>query len=122
MAPMTDGAKPLNATRIMYIDDSGTSPDNAVAVAAGWITDKHRWTQFESEWERARNADGDRFDCMHMVEFVFGKKGTEFEGWSLAKKQRISSSFRAIIKETADKGFALGVVKKDFDEPSAATA
>ena len=51
-----------------------------------------------------------------MAEFVFGRRGTEFEGWSLEKKQRISARLRGIIKNTVAKGFALGIVKKDFDE------
>jgi hypothetical protein len=108
----------------IYIDDSGTSPENAVAVAAGWIAQTPSWADFESAWETARNIDGDKFDCMHMAEFVFGQKGTEFEGWSLEKKQRIATRLRGMIKNAADKGFALGIAKKDFDEvvPSALRA
>lgn len=100
----------------IYIDDSGTSPENAVAVAAGWIAHTDSWVTFQTDWDKARDIDGDKFESMHMAEFVFGRKGTEFEGWSLEKKQRISARLRGIIKKSAAKGFALGVVKKDFDE------
>jgi hypothetical protein len=105
----------------IYIDDSGTSPENAVAVAAGWIAHTDSWVDFQADWDKTRDIDGDKFDSMHMAEFVFGRRGTEFEGWSLEKKQRISARLRGIIKNTAEKGFALGIVKKDFDElvPSA---
>jgi hypothetical protein len=108
----------------IYIDDSGTSPENAVAVAAGWIAHTDSWVDFQADWDKARDLDGDRFDSMHMAEFVFGRKGTEFEGWSLEKKQRISARLRGIIKNTVTKGFALGIVKKDFDEivPNAVAA
>ena len=105
----------------IYIDDSGTSAENAVAVAAGWIAHTDRCVDFQADWDKARDVDGDKFDSMHMAEFVFGRRGTEFEGWSLEKKQRISARLRGIIKNTAEKGFALGIVKKVFDElvPSA---
>jgi len=112
------------AALTIYIDDSGTSPTNAIAVAAGWIAETPSWTNFEADWERARNVDGDIFECMHMAEFVFGQKGTAFEGWSLEKKQRIATRLRGIIKNAVNKGFALGIVKKDFDDlvPSALRA
>ncbi len=101
---------------LLYIDDSGTRPENAVAVAAGWIAHTDSWVDFQADWDKARDIDGDKFDSMHMAEFVFGRRGTEFEGWSLEKKRRISARLRGIIKNTAEKGFALGIVKKDFDE------
>lgn len=100
----------------IYIDDSGTSPEHAVAVAAGWIAHTDSWVDFQADWDKASDIDGDKFDSMHRAEFVFGRRDTEFEGWSLEKKQRISARLRGIIKKTAAKGFALGVVKKDFDE------
>jgi hypothetical protein len=53
---------------------------------------------------------------MLMAEFVFGRRVTEFEGWSLENEQPISARLRGIIKNTLAKGFALGIVKKDFDE------
>lgn len=93
----------------IYIDDSGTSPENAVAVAAGWIANTDSWVDFQTDWDKARDIDGDKFDSMHMAEFVFGQRGTEFEGWSLEKKQRISARLRDLIKDTAQKGFALGI-------------
>jgi hypothetical protein len=82
---------------IIYIDDSGTSPENAVAVAAGWIAHTHSWLNFQTEWNKARAIDVDTFDSMHMAEFVFGRRGTEFEGWFLEKKQRISAGLRDVI-------------------------
>ena len=59
----------------IYIDDSGTSPENAVAVAAGWIAHTDSWVDFQADWDKTRDIDGDKFDSMHMAEFVFGRKG-----------------------------------------------
>jgi len=38
----------------IYIDDSGTSPENAVAVAAGWIAHTDSWVDFQADWDKAR--------------------------------------------------------------------
>jgi hypothetical protein len=43
----------------IYIDDSGTSPENAVAVAAGWIAHTDSWVDFQADWDKARDIVGD---------------------------------------------------------------
>jgi hypothetical protein len=43
----------------IYIDDSGTSPENAVAVAAGWVACTDSWVDFRADWDKARDIDGD---------------------------------------------------------------
>src|SRR5258708_17731032 len=101
---------------VLYDEDSGKRREKGGAVGAGWIAHMDSWVDFRADWDKARDIDGDKFDSMHMAEFVFGRRGTEFEGWSLEKKRRISARLRGIIKNTAEKGFALGIVKKDFDE------
>jgi len=54
---------------------------------------------------------------MHTSEFVDGRGSkNEFKGWSLDKKQLVAARLRQIIKKRVLKGFALGVVKKDYDE------
>ena len=37
----------------IYIDDSGTRPENAVAVAAGWMADTDSWVDFQADWDKA---------------------------------------------------------------------
>jgi hypothetical protein len=99
----------------MYFDDSGTSPVNTVAVAAGWISRVSYWIPFEKKWEQARKVKGEEFECMHMAEFVYGQKDSGFENWDLPKKQRVAARLRAVIKKFAFKGFALGISKNDYD-------
>ena len=41
---------------IIYIDDSGTSPENAVAVAAGWIAHTDSWVDFHRACLRMRKG------------------------------------------------------------------
>jgi hypothetical protein len=43
----------------IYIDDSGTSPENVVAVAAGRIADTDSRINLQTDWDKARDIDGD---------------------------------------------------------------
>jgi hypothetical protein len=98
----------------IYIDDSGTAPDQNVAIAAGWIAKMPAWILFERSWAKIRNVDSQKFTCMHMADFVYGSG--QFKGWSLDKKLLVVEKLTPPIKKRALKGFALGVIKKDFDE------
>jgi hypothetical protein len=40
----------------IYLDDSGTSPENAVAVAAGWIAPTQSRTDFQAPFSVSCNA------------------------------------------------------------------
>ena len=102
------------AALTIYLDDSGTSPTNSIAGAAGWIAKLPSWELFQRDWEKIKNIESDKFGCMHMAEFVHGSE--EFEGWDLDKKLRVIRKLRKVIMKRALKGFALGVIKKDFDE------
>jgi hypothetical protein len=104
----------LVAMLTIYIDDSGTSPNETIAVAAGWIAKTPAWTLLERGWAKVQNVESHRFTCMHMGEFSHGSK--EFEGWDLNKKLLVIRKLTPLITKRALKGFALGVVKKDFDE------
>lgn len=97
----------------LYVDDSGTGPTQGVAVAAGWIAPTHSWNLFDRDWQRLQNGV-DKFNCMHMAEFVGGHG--EFVGWGLDKKRRLATNMRTLIKKRARKGFALAVTKTDFDQ------
>lgn len=104
------------AALTFYIDDSGTSPTQNVAVAGGWIARMPAWGFFEKEWDKVRNIESDRFDCFHMADFVDGRGSkNEFKGWSLPRKEKLLKKLRRVVKKRAAKGFALGVIKKDFD-------
>lgn len=99
-----------------FMDDSGTSPNQSVAVAAGWIAKAPSWHLFDREWRKIQNDPSHKFSCMHMSEFAFGGQGTEFENWNLPKKEAVLNKLSLLVRRRALKGFALGVVKKDFDD------
>jgi hypothetical protein len=98
----------------IYIDDSGTAPDQNIAIAAGWIADMAVWKLLDQDWAEVRKDKDHEFNCMHMADFVYGDK--DFVGWDLPKKWAVLKKLVPIVKNRAAKGFGLGVVKKDFDE------
>jgi hypothetical protein len=53
------------------VDDSGTSPENAVTVAAGWVAHTHSWSDFQVDWDKACNIDGDKFDAFLQAADMF---------------------------------------------------
>jgi hypothetical protein len=98
----------------LYLDDSGTGPTQNLAGAAGWVAQMRTWDFFARDWEKIKNIESNKFNCMYMTDFVGGWK--EFKNWGdLPKKSRLTAKLRGIIKKRALKGFALGVVKDDFD-------
>jgi len=98
----------------LYIDDSGTAPEQSTAVAAGWIAKYPTWNFFNREWDKVRNVESRKFSTMHMASFVYGKG--EFENWDLDTKKTVLNKLFPIFHRRIHQGFGLGVIKKDFDE------
>ena len=54
----------------VYFYDSGTHKESDIAVAACFISDVRRWTEFEADWNSAlRDAEIDKYG-FHMADFV----------------------------------------------------
>jgi uncharacterized protein DUF3800 len=111
---LTEAPEVYVAVLNLYLDDSGTGPSQNLAVAAGWIAKMPTWDFFARDWEKIGKIESNKFDCMHMTDFVGGWK--DFKNWGgLPKKVQLATKLREIIKKRALKGFALGVAKDDFD-------
>jgi len=99
----------------LYLDDSGTGPTQDVAVAAGFIGTLQGWKRFERAWNKIKGVESQKFECMHMTDFVWDKK--KFKNWGdLAKKQTLISKLTRAITDNALKGFTISVVKSEYDE------
>jgi Protein of unknown function (DUF3800) len=98
----------------VYFDDSGTSPQNPIAVVGGWISPAEQWKKFEREWTRIQEAEG--FHVLHMADFMFGSSRTEFGNWNNLKKNRVIRALRKIIQAHCVYGFGFSVHKQDYDE------
>lgn len=103
-------------TFAMYMDDSGTSPDQNVAVAAGWIAKTPSWIYFQRDWDKVKSIQSDKFKCMHMADFVGGHE--EFTRWGQGfteQKSRVVKKITKILHKRVFNGFGIGVVQKDFN-------
>ena len=103
-----------NPMMSLYMDDSGTSPSQDIAIAAGWLGTLQSWKGFEKDWNKVRSIESNKFECMHMNEFVWDHG--EFENWGdLDKKLRLVPKLTNIINNRSTKGFAIAVAKSEFD-------
>ncbi len=104
------------AALTIYIDDSGTDPNQAVAVAAGWISPIEQWKKFAKGWERLKHAPGYEFGCFHMSPCLARNEDTEFRDWDSKKQQLVIRSIRKLVRKRALQGFAVAVGKDDYDD------
>lgn len=100
----------------VYFDDSGTDGGTPVAVAACYVAKKAQWDEFVRNWDEVRAKED--FDVFHMAEFVAKPDAGHkpFCGWDNNKKQRVYNKLASIINTRVEKGFAIAVPKKPFDE------
>lgn len=99
-----------------YVDDSGTDPNQRVAIASGWIVPAARIVALEREWDRLKEKEG--FTDFHTSVFSawFRNKKSEFRDWDAAKHARVFSRVRQIAKKYGARTIAFAVKKKDYDE------
>lgn len=98
----------------LYVDDSGTAPDQKVAIAAAVIAPVPAWRRFEREWRRVMQKEG--FKCFHTAECVARNGKSEFGDWDEAKRDRVIRRMKQLIKKYAARVIALAIHKADFDE------
>ncbi len=97
----------------VYLDDSGTSPSQHVAIASAFIVPAARLELLENEWHGFKEKEG--FSCFHMSEFVALNPKSEFANWQ-DKQERISQRLKAIIKKYGVKGLSIAINKGDYDQ------
>lgn len=98
----------------VYLDDSGTSPSQHVAVATALVIPAKQIERLEGEWERFKNKEG--FQALHFSEFIAKNPKSDFSSWSDEKQERIVKRVQQICKKYGTKAFSFAVFKKDYDE------
>jgi hypothetical protein len=100
----------------LYIDDSGTSPNQPIAIAAGVIIPAHRLELFEREWNRFLEKYGIVEDGLH-ASICFSKNAdSAFADWT---NDRVADAFkraRRLLRKHVVKGFCIAIHKKDYEE------
>ena len=98
----------------VYIDDSGTDPNQDVAIAAALIVPAARLEEFDKKWNAF--LQDELIPEFHTSECVAGQKDSPFEGWSPQRRKHVCYRVREITKEFSVKAISFAVNKSDYDE------
>jgi hypothetical protein len=107
--------KEINVAMLtVHIDDSGTAPDQKVAIATGLIVPALRITALEREWNRFKEKEN--FKCFHTSPCLASNEKEGFGDWNEAKRLRVLRRVRTISKKYGVKAFSLAINKIDYEE------
>jgi hypothetical protein len=98
----------------VYLDDSGTSPSQHVAIATGLIIPAKQILKLQSEWEKLAKKEG--FSDFHTSEFVARNQNSEFSGWSVDKQKRVFARIRQVSKKYGARAVSFAINKADYEE------
>jgi len=98
----------------VHIDDSGTDPNQLVAIATALIVPATRIIALDKEWKTLTETED--FPDFHMSECVARNKDSHFANWTDEKKRRVISRVRQIGKKFGLQALSLAVYKADYDE------
>ena len=97
-----------------YVDDSGTDPNQAVAIASAWIMPGHGIIRLENEWNTLKRKEG--FSSWHTSEFLAKNEKCEAVNWDDPKLNRVFYRVRQIAKKYGVKVISFAVCKQDYDD------
>jgi hypothetical protein len=98
----------------VYLDDSGTSPSQKIAIATALVIPARQIVRLESEWAALKRKEG--FSSFHASEFVARNPKSEFANWGCAKQERVFRRVREISKKYGTIAFSFAVNKEDYDQ------
>jgi hypothetical protein len=98
----------------VYIDDSGTDPNQQVAIATAMIVPAARVAALDREWNILTTKE--QFPDFHMSACLAHNAKTCFGGWDEIKTRRVVERVRQIGKKFGSQVFSLAVKKADYDE------
>ena len=99
---------------MVFIDDSGTDPNQQVAIASVLIVPAARIAALDREWKTLTEKED--FTSFHMSECAARNEKSEFAAWDATKQERVISRVRQFGKKFGLKGISLAVKKLDYDE------
>jgi hypothetical protein len=98
----------------LYIDDSGTDPNQHVAIATALIIPAAQIIPLEREWNTLREKHG--FTEFHTSIFVARNRKSEFKDWSEDQQKKLFARVRQISRKYGVRAASIAVNKKDYDE------
>jgi hypothetical protein len=98
----------------IYIDDSGTSPEHKMAIAAGIIIPAIQIARFDAEWNEflAREHISD----FHSSVCLARNHKSEFANWDDDHVRRVFRQVRRMTFKYSVKGFCIGIHKELYDD------
>ena len=97
-----------------YLDDSGTAPDQPIALCVAMLVPNSQIRSLESQWETFRRKEG--FDDFHASECAYSTKHKFFGSWPHSKRERTFKRVREFCKKFGVQALGFAVNKKTFDE------
>jgi len=98
----------------VFIDDSGTDPNQDVAIAAALVIPSARLVALEREWNKIRA--GLHFDFFHSSACAFKNPKTEFADWDDKHIRALFVRVRHLTKKYGIQAISFAVCKGDYDE------
>jgi hypothetical protein len=98
----------------IYIDDSGTSPEQKMAIAAGIIVPTIQIARFDAEWNEF--LDREHISDFHSSICLARNHKSEFVNWKDDHVRRVFARVRQITFKYSVKGFCIGIHKELYDE------
>lgn len=97
----------------LYFDDSGTSAQSQIAVAACYISRKRGWDEFVKEWDDVAYQEGFSGQAFHMAHFLAPKEQQKkpWCDWDADKKKHVYSRLAGVINTNKQIGIAVAIPK-----------
>lgn len=97
-----------------YIDDSGTSPSQHVAIATALVIPAAQILKLDSEWAAFSRVEG--FSDFSMSEFVHRNPRSEFAQWDDVKQKRVLNRVFQTCTKYGTRALSFSVNKKEYEE------
>ena len=98
----------------IYIDDSGTSKNQTVAIASGLIVPANRIKELDREF--ALLFKREKFTDFHAAKCAYGSYDSQYYGWEVKKVKRVFHCVRHIAKKYGAHAYSFAIRKQDYDE------
>lgn len=98
----------------VYFDDSGTAPDQRIAIASALIIPANRILALENEWKGFCDKYG--ITELHASECAWQNPKSQYADWNEAKIGAAFDRARQIVMKYGIRAFSFAVTKKEFDE------
>ena len=98
----------------VFIDDSGTSPDQKVAIASAVIVESRRIVALDKEFSEM--LEEEKFSYFHASACAAGNDKEGFGEWDEAKRRRVFGRVRNIVKKYGVNAFSIAIDRPLYDE------